>query len=131
MVGKQEGIQKRASGRSLRTGPRAWNIFRLVLAASFSDFRPPSRTRAWQDIGYGERESSAGAGVGRRSAVRHAKRVTAQSMWGGCRVCPSREGRDGDSAVVEYAGVAARMVGHLREGALGTLPGRGPRQPVV
>ena len=47
------------------------------------------------------------------------------------RVCPSREGCDGDLAMVGDAGVAARIVWDLREGALGTLPGRGPGQPVV
>src|SRR5208282_2120145 len=96
-----------------------------------SHLRPPFRTGAWQDIGYGERESSAGAGAGRRSAVRHAEQATTHSMWGGCRVCPSREGCDGDLAMVGDAGVVARILWDLREGALGTLPGRGPGQPVV
>jgi hypothetical protein len=85
----------------------------------------PFRTRAWLDIGYGERESSVGAGVGIRSAIRRAERATAHNMWGGCRLCPGRERRDGDSAMVGYAGVAARIVCDLREGALDTPPGRG------
>src|ERR1700686_5334508 len=49
------------------------NTLRSARAASSSHFRPPFRTRAWQDIGYGERESGSSSGVGRRPAVRHAE----------------------------------------------------------
>src|ERR1035437_1182138 len=38
----------------------ARNTLRPARAASSSHFRPPVRTRAWQDIGYGERESGSG-----------------------------------------------------------------------
>jgi C4-dicarboxylate-specific signal transduction histidine kinase len=50
----------------------------LVLGASSSHFWPPFRTRAWQDIGYEERESSAGAGIGIRSAIRHVESYRTQ-----------------------------------------------------
>src|SRR5580693_73020 len=52
-------------------------------------------------------------------------------MWGCCRMCPTREGSDGDSAVVGQAGVAARIVWDLRKVALGTLPGGGTGQAFV
>src|ERR1022692_4996366 len=52
-------------------------------------------------------------------------------MWGLLRVCPRREGCDGDFAVVGHAGVAARIVWDLQEGTLGTLPSRWTGQPVV
>ena len=45
---------------------------------------------------------------------------TTHSMWGGCRVCPSRERCDGNLAMVRDTRVAARIVWDLREGALDT-----------
>src|ERR1700723_797638 len=46
-------------------------------------------------------------------------------------MCPSREGSDGDSAMVGYAGVAARIVWDVRKGALDTFPGGGTGQAFV
>ena len=52
-------------------------------------------------------------------------------MWRGCRMCAGEEGRDCNSAMVGHAGIAARIVCEVPEGALGTLVGRGRGQPFV